>query len=110
MSLTDLYVIDKTDGRIHRIGDSQHDSFWVSHDSILHYCNLQNGDGCSGDGYENGKDSGYAFLPQGNHPMMYEHFDQPSKCFLDGKSVCGYPITDCANCPNRKALKERDNQ
>lgn len=110
MSLIDLYVIDKTDGRIHKICDNQHDSFWVSHDGVLHYSNLQNGDGCSGDGYENGKDSGYAFLPQGNHPTMYENFDQSSKCFLDNESVCGYPITDCANCPNRKRLKERDNQ
>lgn len=110
MSLTDLYVIDKQDGRIHRIGDSCHDSFWVSYDGVLHYQNLQNGDGCAGDGYKNGKDSGYAFLPQDmTRPMTYEHFEQPEKCFIDYESVCGYPITDCANCPVRKRIKEREN-
>lgn len=108
MSLIDLYVIDKESGRIHKIGDDRHDSFWVSHDGVLHYHNLQNGDGCSGDGYKNGALSGYAFLPQDmTRPMTYENFEQPEKCFLDNESVCGYPITDCANCPNRKRLKLR---
>lgn len=37
-------------GKIHRIGDSQHDSMWVDIDGVVHYCNLQNGDGASGDG------------------------------------------------------------
>ncbi len=27
--LTDLYVIDKESGEIHKIGDNPHDSFWV---------------------------------------------------------------------------------
>lgn len=39
-----LYVLDKSDGRIHRIGDDRHDSLWVSDDGV-HYHNLQNGDG-----------------------------------------------------------------
>lgn len=51
--LTDLYVIDKTNGRIHRIGDEQHDSLHTV-DGQVHYYNLQNGDGGgvkSEDGY-----------------------------------------------------------
>lgn len=48
--LTDLYVMDKLDGQIHRIGDNQHDSFWVDNKGVVHYCNLQNSDGCSGVG------------------------------------------------------------
>lgn len=103
--LTDLYVMDKLDGEIHKIGDNQHDSFWVDDDGIVHYFNLQNGDGCSGDGWKNGKDSGYAFLPCGTYEMKYENFDQPKMCLLDLKSKCNYPITDCANCPVRKERK-----
>lgn len=104
--LTDLYVIDKLDGEIHRIGDNQHDSFWVDSEGIVHYFNLQNGDGCSGDGWKNGKESGYAFLPQDvSMPMSYENYNQPDICLLDLKSKCNYPITDCGNCPVRKEKK-----
>lgn len=104
--LTDLYVIDKMDGGIHRIGDNQHDSFWVDFDGVVHYFNLQNGDGCSGDGWKNGEEDGYAFLPQDvSMPMKYENFDQPDICLLDLKSKCNYPITDCGNCPVRKEKK-----
>ncbi len=108
MSLTDLYVMDKSNGVIHRIGDNQHDSFWVDREGVLHYYNLQNGDGCSGDGYENGKLSGYAFLPQDvSSPMDYEHYNQPDRCLLDIECACCYPINECSNCPNRERLKER---
>ncbi len=100
--LTDLYVLDKERGRIHRIGDNPHDSFWVDSKGVLHYCNLQNGDGCTGDGWENNKENGYAFLPQNTGmPMAYEDYDQPEICLRDMKSKCNYPITDCANCPKR---------
>ena len=101
--LTDLYVIDKESGEIHRIGDNQHDSFWVSSDGVLHYQNVQNMDGCAGDGYKNAESYGYAFLPQDvTMPMDYEYFNQPEICLRDMKSKCNYPITDCANCPKRK--------
>lgn len=101
--LTDLYVIDKESGEIHKIGDNPHDSFWVDSKGVLHYCNLQNGDGCGGDEWENGKESGYAFLPQDvGMPMTYENYNQPEICLRDMKSKCNYPITDCANCPKRQ--------
>ncbi|MCM1327763.1 MAG: hypothetical protein NC243_11240 [Lachnoclostridium sp.] len=101
--LTDLYVIDKHSGKIHKIGDNPHDSFYVDSQGVLHYYNLQNGDGCSGDGYENGKGSRYTFLPQDKtRPMMYENFDQPEMCLRDTKGKCNYPITECENCPKRQ--------
>ncbi len=58
--LTDLYIRDKANGKIHRIGDSQHDSMWVDMYGVVHYLNLQNGDGASGDG-EN-ENNGYEFV------------------------------------------------
>lgn len=44
MSLIDLYINDG--GRIRRIGDNCHDMLTITEDGKLHYCNLQNGDGC----------------------------------------------------------------
>lgn len=61
MALTDLYVRDKRSGQIHRVGSDRHDSIWVSPYGVVHYQNLQNGDGCSGDG-KNDND-GYVFVP-----------------------------------------------
>ncbi len=56
--LTDLYVIDKINGEIHRVGDNIHDSLHIM-DNQVHYLNIQNGDG--GSGYnENG--AGYVIL------------------------------------------------
>ena len=59
--LTDIYVRDKWSGRIHRVGDDQHDQLTIWEDGNLHYYNLQNGDGCNtrchGEGY------GYEFVP-----------------------------------------------
>ncbi len=66
MSLIDLYIRDKTNGKIHRIGDNRHDMIMIGTDGQLHYHNLQNGDGCrlggTGGGYEfviNCDDCGY---------------------------------------------------
>lgn len=66
MSLIDLYIMDKTNGKIHRIGDNCHDMIMIGTDGKLHYHNLQNGDGCrlgeTGGGYEfviNCDDYGY---------------------------------------------------
>lgn len=42
--LTDIYVRDKSDGSIHRVGDDCHDSLDVR-DGIVSYYNLQNGEG-----------------------------------------------------------------
>ena len=61
-SLCDFYVMDKETGRIHRVGDEQHDAIWVSEEGELHYMNLQNGDGCSGKSHLNEGD-GYEFIP-----------------------------------------------
>ena len=45
MTLCDLYVLDKHNGRIHKIGTEQHDGLWVSNKGYIVYHNLQNGDG-----------------------------------------------------------------
>lgn len=60
MALTDLYVQDKESGKIHRIGDDPHDSIWVGKDGVVHYHNLQNGDGANGNG---DCECGYRFVP-----------------------------------------------
>ena len=60
--LCDFWVRDKCTGRIHKVGDEQHDSIWVSDEGELHYMNLQNGDGCSGKSHlDDG--CGYEFVP-----------------------------------------------
>lgn len=61
MSLIDMYVRDKYTGKIHKIGADPHDSIWVSSEGVVHYMNLQNGDGASGDGFND--QDGYAFVP-----------------------------------------------
>mgnify|MGYP007101964535 CR=1 FL=1 len=44
MNNTDLFVIDTTTGKIHRVGDDKHDALYVINDEV-HYFNLHNGDG-----------------------------------------------------------------
>ena len=61
-SLTDIYVRDKADGRIHRVGDDQHDSLWVDSSGTVHFHNLQNGDGCGADSITD-PGAGYEFCP-----------------------------------------------
>lgn len=56
--LCDLYVIDKTSGRIHRIGSNAHDSLIVYGDGVR-YFNMQNGDG---GGTDNDEHSGYCII------------------------------------------------
>ncbi|MBR3165059.1 MAG: hypothetical protein IKF16_02660 [Lachnospiraceae bacterium] len=58
-TLCDLYVIDKTTNRIHRIGEDTHDSLVVYPDGGVRYYNMQNGDG---GGSENIPRSGYCIL------------------------------------------------
>ena len=57
--LSRLYVLDKHDGRIHRIGDERHDGLWVTPEGEIHYHNLQNGDG---GGVEDKEGYGYVIL------------------------------------------------
>lgn len=61
MSKTDLYIRDKYSGNIHRIGDNPHDMLTVDRNGIIHYSNLQNGDGCVSE--ITGKEYGYEFVP-----------------------------------------------
>lgn len=61
MALTDLYIRDKDLNKIHKVGSDVHDAMWVDSKGVVHYRNLQTGDGCSGDG-KNGE-SGYEFVP-----------------------------------------------
>lgn len=49
MALTDLYVLDKETGHIHRVGDDCHDSLDVRNGEVYYY-NLQNGCGTLPDG------------------------------------------------------------
>lgn len=44
MSNIDVYVRDKDNGRVHRVGESVHDSLYVQ-DGVVFYYNLQNGCG-----------------------------------------------------------------
>lgn len=46
--MCDFYVRDKQSGLIHRVGSDKHDSIWVDGAGMLHYQNMQNGNGCSG--------------------------------------------------------------
>lgn len=46
--MIDLYIRDKYNGHIHKIGDNPHDCLMVDDDGTVHYYNLQNGDGCIG--------------------------------------------------------------
>ena len=58
MTLTDLYIRDKSSGAVRRIGENQHDMLFITNNGVLEYHNLQNGDGCrlgednSGCGYD----------------------------------------------------------
>lgn len=57
----DFYVRDKTSGWVHRVGENVHDGIWVDGTGLLHYMNLQNGDGCSGRS-KNNDACGYEFV------------------------------------------------
>lgn len=94
MSLTNLYVLGKCSGRVHRVGDSKHDGIWVDNNGVVNYYNLQDGDGCSGNGYE--KEAGYAFLPSNCGDL-----EQPERCLCGYHRKCNYPIDRCYECPLR---------
>jgi len=54
MSLIDIFIKDEYSGKIHRVGDDEHDSLYVDLEGRVHYYNLQTGDGSNG---------GYRFMP-----------------------------------------------
>ena len=88
MSLIDIYVRDKYTGRIHRVGDDVHDSFWVDRNGTLLAAdetvysvkisrssfNMQNGDGCTGyhSVNQDKEECGFEFVP-----MMDGELDEP---------------------------------
>lgn len=70
MSLIDLYIRDKDSGKIHKIGENQHDMLTIVNGTLI-YQHLQNGDGCTlgmnVGGYEfvdNADDYGYNCDPR----------------------------------------------
>ena len=71
MSGAQLYIRDNTNGKVHKYGESQHDSLILEEDGSIHYYNLQNGCGTMF------PEEGYSF------------------CFADG-SLPEYPGTDVA--------------
>lgn len=58
LRVANIYVKDKSDGKIHRVGDSYHDTLYVDESGGIHYYNLQNGEGTKGD---------YEFVCQDNY-------------------------------------------
>lgn len=81
-----LWVMDKTDKTIHRIGEWQHDSLWVDMNGEIHYHNLQNGDGGTAkdiDGY------GYVILEsefgylEGKYGIQDKRFEDEIQAYLD---------------------------
>lgn len=46
MSLIDIYIRDKDNGEIRRIGEDCHDMLMINKEGQLVYHNLQNGGGC----------------------------------------------------------------
>ena len=72
MSLTDIYIRDKENGMVRRVGDNQHDMLTINDEGQLCYYNLQNGDGC-----RTGEPSGgYEFVPNED---MYGYNCDPRK-------------------------------
>ena len=86
---TDIYVRDRADNTIHRVGDDRHDSLWVDESGTVHYSNLQNGDGCGAYSIKD-KMAGYEFCPSeyGRIDKDYaEKFNQAT----EETSVCDDP-------------------
>ena len=102
-SLCDLYVIDKRDKRIHRIGSEDHDSLVTFFsDNAIHYDNMQNGDGGTledRDGY------GYTILKTesgslvGEFGIIDDRFIPEITAYL--KEVEGYTDEDIAKLNDR---------
>lgn len=68
--LCDLYVLDKQDRSIHRIGEGSHDSLTAYAQYEVHYCNMQNGDG---GGVKDEFGYGYVILKSDNGYLCDEY-------------------------------------
>lgn len=83
--LTDLYVIDLHERKVHRIGDEPHDSLYVW-DGRLQYYNLQNGDG---GGVKKESGAGYVILESESGSLVDEfgiidkRFEKEIKMYLE---------------------------
>ncbi len=62
-SLCDLWIRDKSSGRVHKIGTNSHDMLSVDDNGTVRYHNLQNGDGCPGYRGDDEALYGYEFVP-----------------------------------------------
>lgn len=89
--LCDLFVRDKSSGRIHRVGSDKHDGLWVDDAGTVHYQNLQNGDGCSANS-RNDPLSGYEFVPS-DFGTMEADGDEDVSGDVNGPRL--YPCDDC---------------
>ena len=102
-SLCNLYVMDKHDKRIHRIGKEDHDSLVVFSDGEIHYYNLQNGDGGTAKDEEG---MGYVILKSdcgylvGEYGIEDERFIPEITAYL--KEVEGYTDEDIAKLNDMK--------
>lgn len=85
-TLCDLYVIDKRNNRIHRIGEDIHDSLIVYPDGGVMYYNLQNGDG---GGEDNDQRAGYCILQtqegalSGEYGIHDKRFEEHIKKYME---------------------------
>ncbi len=68
--LCDLYVLDKTDRTIHRVGEGSHDSLTAYAQGGVHYENMQNGDG---GGVKDEDGYGYVILKSDNGYLCDEY-------------------------------------
>lgn len=92
MSLIDLYIRDKRSGRIHKIGEDQHDGLWVDQ---------------SGDGMELIE---YAPVAHGRWEHTHTSSSYYSECWKC--SVCGFEDTEgydfrfCPTCGAKMNLED----
>ena len=61
--MIDLYVRDREDGTVHRVGDDHHDHLYVDLNGIVQYENLHNGDGTMCGTFHEEK-AGYEFVDE----------------------------------------------
>lgn len=113
MALTDIYVRDKYSGRIHRVGDDQHDSLWVDAAGTVHYHHLQNGDGCGPRSRMLPKErAGFEFVPSDcgdifdpDHLFPLERHGRLIDADALIKSLMVDPM-ECPGCPEPEHLEE----
>lgn len=85
--LTDIFVRDKTDGSVHRVGSDRHDSIDVR-DGVVHYYNLQNGEGTGECGDYEFVDSEYGAIDEQQLSDFICLLDKLKPCpFCGGEAV-----------------------